>query len=99
MIERELQNLNIIPYYECIFSSFKSKVAKIESIHNDPEHTIKKTFGELKRQVQLDKEEAINEIGQLAGTIFARLDSLEADFIKDCKSKDILQYLDHNSST
>ena len=92
LIERELQSLKINPYYECIFSSFKSKVAKIESIHNDPEHTIKKTFDDLKRQVQLDKEEAINEIGQLAGTIFSRLDSLEADFVKDCKSQDILDY-------
>jgi chaperonin cofactor prefoldin len=46
----------------------------------------------LKRQVQLDKEEATNEINKLAETILTRLNSLEKDFVKDCKSQDILDY-------
>ena len=46
----------------------------------------------MKRQVQLDKEEATNEINKLAETILTRLNSLEKDFVKDCKSQDILDY-------
>ena len=92
LIERELQNLKIDPNYEYVFTNFKEKVKNIENIHNDPEHKIKEKIGELKRQVQLDKEEAISEINKLAETILTRLNSLEADFIKDCKSKDILDY-------
>ena len=92
LIERELQNLKIDPNYEYVLTNFKEKVRNIESIHNDPEHKIKEKIGELKRQVQLDKEEAINEISKLAESILTRLNSLEADFIKDCKSKVILDY-------
>ena len=87
-----MHKFKIDPNYESIFSKFQQKIKNIENIHNDPEQKIRNKFTELKTQVQSDKKVAIREIERLSEAIMARLDSLESDFIKDCKAKCILDY-------
>jgi len=92
LMEREILNLKIDPKYETIIKTLNDKIKQIEILHNDPENFIYNKFNELKRLVDLDRENAKVEIDKEADEIIQKLDSYEKEFKRECKSVVNLEY-------
>ena len=92
LIDRELHNLTIDQKYEDVLEHFKRKINQIENMHVDPENAIDAKISELKRQVDLDRENAKLKIDQAADEIFNELDLYETELKAGCHSKGNSQY-------
>ena len=92
LVERELHKIAFDPKCEKTYKNFKNKIENIESIHKDPENIIFNRFSELKNQIDLDRDCAIDEINQLAGDLIKRLDSCQNELKNECQSKNNLDY-------
>jgi DNA repair exonuclease SbcCD ATPase subunit len=86
LIERELHKIKIDPEHQNVLKSFKEKIKTIESMNSDPENFIYEEFAELKRLVDLDRENAIKEINELADDLINKLKSYENQFKESIKS-------------
>ena len=86
LIDRELHNLTIDQKYEDVLEKLKKKINQIENMHDDPENAIYTKFSELKRQVDLDRENAKLKIDESADEIINKLDSYETELKVGCKS-------------
>jgi hypothetical protein len=85
-------NLKIDPKYESIIKTLSEKIKQIEILHTDPENFIYNKFNELKRLVDLDRENAKVEIDKIADEIIQKLDSNEKELKGECKSVANLEY-------
>ena len=83
--DRKIQNFKIEPEYNEVLANYKQRLSKIKSIHDDPENFIYEKFAELKRQVDLDKEKAIQKIEKLADDLINKLNSVEEELKIECK--------------
>ena len=90
--EIELHKLKINPKYESQFKKFKEKIQIVERMHNDPENIIYDKLSELRRLVDLDRENAKLEIDKLADALIKKLVSYEIEFKSECKSKKNMDY-------
>ena len=86
LIDRELPNLTIDQKYEDVLEQLKEKIDQIENMHDDPENVIYTKISELKRQVDLDRENAKLKIDQAADEIIKKLDSYETELKAECHS-------------
>ena len=86
LIDRELHNLTIDQKYEDVLEQLKKKISQIENMHDDPENAIYTKISELKRQVDLDRENAKLKIDQAADEIINKLDSYETELKAECHS-------------
>jgi chromosome segregation ATPase len=80
------------PKYERILSSFKTEIRNLEVILNDPERVIYDEMSELKRQVDLNREELKSQIDKLANDVIQKLESFEAEFKSKYKEKVDLEH-------
>ena len=84
--DRKIQNFKIEPEYNEVLASFKQRLNKMKSIHDDPENFIYDKFAELRRRVDLDKEKAIQKIEKLSNDLINKLNSVEDELKIECKS-------------
>jgi hypothetical protein len=69
LVENELHEFKIYPTYKEIINNFKSEIDALEKIAKDPENLIYEKFRELKRQVDLEREQTKFQIDSLADDI------------------------------
>ena len=62
---------------ENVLKSFKEKIKIFEAMQSDPETFIFEEFAELRRLVDLDRENAIKEINELADDLINKLESYQ----------------------
>lgn len=86
LIDRDVCKLDIDRKYEDVLEQLKMKIDQIENMHKEPENVIFNKIRELKRQVDLDKEEAKLKIDESAAEIIKKLDSYETEFKAGCQS-------------
>ena len=86
LIDRELHNLTIDQKYEDVLEQLKKKINQIENMHVDPKNAIYNKICELKRQVDLDRENTKLIIDQAADVIINKLDSYETELKAECHS-------------
>ena len=92
LIDRELHNLTIDQKYEDVLGQLKMKISQIENMHDDPENVIYAKISELKRQVDLDRENAKVKIDQAADAIINKLDTYQTELKAGCYSISDSQY-------
>ena len=92
LMEREIHKFKIDPKYEAIIKNLSHKIKQIEILHSDPELFIYNNFNELKRLVDLDRENAKVEIDKIADEIIQKLDSNEKELKSECKSTGDFEY-------
>ena len=86
LIERELHKIKINPEHENLLKSFKEKIKMFEAMQSDPETFIFEESAELRRLVDLDRENAIKEINELADDLINKLKSYENQLKENTKS-------------
>ena len=85
--KRELHNLKLDPKFENTLINFKDKIENMEKLEKDPDSIIYESISELKRQVDLDREQLKEKIDQQADEIIKTLESLEIEFKQESKAK------------
>ena len=86
LLEIELHKFKINPKYEKTLNNLKIEIEKMALLLKDPEHFIFEEFSELKRQVDLDRENLKMEIDELADCLIQQLESYEKRFKTEYKS-------------
>jgi len=86
LIKKELHGFELDPIYEQTLNNFKIEIEKMSSLLKDPENFIYEEISELKRQVDLDREQLKNQIDELADDLIKQLDSYEKMLRTDYKS-------------
>jgi hypothetical protein len=72
---------------------FKNEIQKLEAILKDPDNVIYAEISELKRQVDLDREQFKSKVDELADGLIKQLEEYEAKFKSDYKKNvDLEQY-------
>ena len=86
LIDRELHTVTIDRKYEDVLEQLKKKISQIENMHVDPENVIYTKISELKRQVDLDRENAKLKIDKSADEIIKKLESYRTELKAGCHS-------------
>jgi hypothetical protein len=95
LISRKLHQFKINQNNERVFSSLKTEIQNLETILKDPENYIYEEINELKRQVDLDRENLKYQIDTLAGGLIQQLETYGKRFRNDYNSnKDLACYND-----
>lgn len=92
LLKREIDQVNINPAYEKIYTRFREKISIIENMQTDPENTIYNKLSELKMQIDSDRESTKSEIDKLADEMIQKIDSYHKEFKDECKSDEFLIY-------
>ena len=92
MIENELHELKMNSSYEAALNDLKMEITKLETILQEPENYIYEEINELKRQVDLDREQLKIEIDALADGIFKQLEAFEQSLKAKYNSNVDLEY-------
>ena len=77
MLESDLHKLQTDSKYKQVLEDLKKEFQNLEAIVKDPENVIYEEIGELKRQVDLDREKSKIEIDKLADDLIQQLESYE----------------------
>ena len=85
--KRELHHLKLNPKFETTLTILKEKIKSMEQVENDPHNLIYESISELKRQVDLDREELKEKIDKQAAEIIQTLESFEIEFKNNTKTK------------
>jgi hypothetical protein len=86
LIETEMHAFELDPKYEKKFNNLKEAINNLEAILKDPENVIYQEISELKRLVDLDRENLKIEIDKLADGIIQELESYEKKFKTEYKA-------------
>ena len=92
LLDVEVHKFELDPKYERILNSFKTEIRNLEVILNDPESVIYDEISELKRQVDINREELKGQIDKLADGLIQQLESFEAEFKSEYKEKVDLEH-------
>ena len=92
LIENELHEFKLNPKYEKTLKNLAVEIKNLESLLKEPQSYIYEEINELKRQVDLNREELKGEIDELADGLIKQLESFEAKFKSECKEKVDLEY-------
>ena len=92
LLQIEIHKFELDPKYELIFNNLKREIQNLEKILNDPENYIYEEINELKRQVDLDRENLKSEIDNLADELIKKLESYDAMLKAEYKTKVDLDY-------
>ena len=90
--EMELPKFRIKPEYESFYKNLKEKIEQVERMHKDQENAVYVKFSELRRLVDLDRENAKQEIDNISDGLISELNAFESDFRATCKSKAYTDY-------
>ena len=85
-IQRKLHEFKLNPKFETTMNNLKKEIANLEKILKDPENYIFEEISELKRQVDLDREELKSQIDDLADDLIKQLDANEKRFKAEYKA-------------
>ena len=80
LVKRELHAFELDPKYETVLSSLRIEIEKLAAILKDPENYLYEEISELKRQVDLDRENFKSQIDELADDLIQQLESYEKRF-------------------
>ena len=80
MLTTELHKLEVDSKYKQTLDNLKTEIQKLETILKDPETKIYEEISELKRKVDLDREQLKIEIDNQANDLIQQLDSYEHKF-------------------
>ena len=95
LIESNMHKFEIDPKFRKVYESLKTEIANLEKILKDPENVIYEEISELKRQVDLDREQLKSQVDKLANDIIQQLESYEAKFKAEYKANiDLKHYSD-----
>ena len=95
LVEMELHKFKLNPKYEIVMNNFKLEIQELESILKEPENIIYEEIRELKRLVDLDRENLKIQIDTLADGLIQRLETYEKKFKAEYNSKiDFDKYAD-----
>ena len=86
MLDIEAYKFEIDPKYEKIFESFKTEIENLETVLNDPDNVIYEQINELKRQVDLNREDLKSHIDALADNLIQQLESYGNQFRAEYKT-------------
>ena len=92
LLQIEIHKFELDPKYELIFNNMKREIQNLEKVLKDPENFIYEEINELKRQVDLDRENLKSEIDELADDLIQQLESHEKQFKADYKTNVDLEY-------
>jgi chromosome segregation ATPase len=92
LLDAEVHKFELDPKYERVLNSFKTEIGNLEVILNDPESVIYDEIKELKRQVDLNREELKSQIDKLADDVIQKLESFEAKFKSEFREKVDLEH-------
>ena len=92
LLEIELHEYQINPVYKTVLKNLNKEIENLESILKDPENCIFEEIGELKRQVDLDRERLKTDIDSFANDFINRLESHEARFKNEYKANVDLEH-------
>ena len=92
LLEIELHEYQINPVYKTVLRNLNKEIENLESILKDPENCIFEEIGELKRQVDLDRERLKSEIDSFANDYIHQLESNEAIFKNEYKTNVDLEH-------
>ena len=84
--EVELHKFKLDPKYELTFHNLRKEIESLEKVLNGPESYIYEEINELKRQVDLDRENLKSEIDNVANGLIQQLESYEQQFKKQYKT-------------
>ena len=85
LIESNLHKFEVDSKFKKIYENLKTEIGNLEKILKDPENIIYEEINELKRQVDLDRENLKGEIDSLADGIIQQLESYETRFKAEYK--------------
>ena len=85
--KRELHNLKLDPQFENTLNNLKDKMNYLEKAEKDPDSIICESISELKRQVDLDREQLKEKIDKQANEIIKKLESFEIEFKIESKTR------------
>ena len=95
LINRQLHEFKLNPNHEEIFKDLKLEIGNLEAILKDPENVIYEEIAELKRQVDLKREQLKSQIDSSADELIQQLESYEARFKKEYKTNtDLDSFID-----
>ena len=92
LLEIELHEFKMNPIYETVLDNLKKEIANLETILKDPENYIYEQISELRRQVDLDRENFKSQIDELADVLIQQLESFEKRFKSEYKANVNLQH-------
>ena len=87
MIENNLHKFELDPQFKKVYESLKAQIRNLEAILKDPDMVIYEEIAELKRQVDLDREQLKSQIDEIANDTIQKLESYEAKFKAEYKAK------------
>ena len=93
MLENELHKFKIDSKYKNVFNSLKNEIENLETILNNSDSIIVDKMSELKRQVDLDREQLKIEIDELADGLIQQLQVYEDKFRAEYKKNFELENL------
>lgn len=94
MLDIEAYKFEIDPKYQKIFESFKTEIENLEAVLNDPDNVIYEQINELKRQVDLNREDLKSHIDAMADKLIQQLESYGNQFRTEYKMKlDMKHYI------
>ena len=85
LIENNLHKFELDSKFLKVYGSLKAQIGKLETILKDPENLIYEEIAELKRQVDLDREQLKSQIDELANNLIQQLDSFNSRFKSEYK--------------
>jgi hypothetical protein len=86
LLENDLSNLEVDSKFKIIYDNLKAEIGNLEKILKDPENVIYEEIKELKRRVDLDKEQLKSHIDTLANGLIQQLESYESRFKAEYKA-------------
>ena len=80
LVENELHNFKTDPKFKDLISDFRNEIQQVKKILNDPENFVYDKLSEIKRQVDLDRENCKTKIDDLANGVIEKLETFEKMF-------------------
>jgi chromosome segregation ATPase len=92
MLEIGLHEFKINPLLDTLLKNLKNEAKNLETVLKDPENFIYEQMSELKRQVDLDRENLKSQIDALAEDFIHQLNAYEATFKSEYKANVDLEH-------
>jgi hypothetical protein len=86
LFESNLHKFDVDSKFKIIFDSLKTEIHNLEAVLKDPENIIYEEINELKRQVDLDRENLKGQIDKRANDLIQQLESYKTRFKTEYKT-------------
>ena len=86
LLESDFHKLDVNSKFKNILDNLKTEIHNLEDVLNDPDSFIYKEISELKRKVDLDRENLKSEIDRLSNGLIQQLESFDNRFKTEYKT-------------